>query len=270
MNPMLNIAVTAARKAGDIINRYSDRVEDLEVQDKGRNEFVSKIDQMAEEAIIDTIKMAFRDHSIIGEESGHHKGDSAFEWVIDPLDGTTNYLAGIPQFSVSIAAKKNDQIILGVIFDPNKDELFTASKGEGAKVNQKRIRIGKRKSLEGSLLGTGFPYRGESPEIMDMYFNTLKALLPGTSGIRRPGSAALDLAYVAAGRYDGFWEMNLSEWDIAAGVLMIQEAGGLVGDFSGGHTHMQTGDIVAANPRIFKEMIKRIHPHVKNYPAVAE
>lgn len=264
MHPMLNTAISAARSAGDIIMRYSDRVDELEVQEKGRADFVSRIDEMAEETIIDTLKSAYPDHSFLGEESGTIKGDSAYEWIIDPLDGTTNYLYGIPHYSVSIALKRDGVLYQSVIFDPAKDDLFTASRGNGAKLNQKRIRVGKRRSLEKALLVTGIPYKASQD--MDIYLNTMKALVPGTAGIRRPGSAALDLAYVAAGKYDGFWEFGLNSWDIAAGVLMVQEAGGLVGDLKGGNTHMTSGDIVAASPRVFKEMLQRMHPVLKDYP----
>lgn len=264
MHPMLNTAITAARSAGDIIMRYADRVDELDVQEKGRADFVSRIDEMAEEIIIDTLKTAYRDHSFLGEESGTIKGDSAYEWIIDPLDGTTNYLYGIPQYAVSIALKRDGVLYQSVIFDPSKDDLFTASRGNGAKLNQKRIRVGKRRSLENALLVTGIPYKASQD--MDLYLETMKALVPGTAGIRRPGSAALDLAYVAAGRYDGFWEFDLNEWDIAAGVLMVQEAGGLVADLKGGNTHMTSGDIVAASPRVFKEMLQRMHPVLKDYP----
>ncbi len=257
---MLNTAITAARKAGDVISKYANRVDQLEIQEKASHDFVSQVDRMAEETIIDILHTAYRDHSILGEESGRHDGSSAYEWVIDPLDGTTNYLYGIPHYAVSIGLKKNGILDQAVIYDPAKDDLFTASKGEGAMLNQKRIRVKKRRSLDDALLTTGISYKASQD--LDIYLDTLKVLIPDTAGIRRPGSAALDLAYVAAGRYDGFWEFELSEWDIAAGVLLVQEAGGLVSDLKGGNTHLQSGDIVAASPRVFKEMLKRLHPVV--------
>jgi myo-inositol-1(or 4)-monophosphatase len=260
MHPMLNTAITAARKAGDIIFRYAHRIDQLDVQEKSSHDFVSQVDEMAEQAIIDVLHTAYRNHSIVGEESGRHEGDSIYEWVIDPLDGTTNYLYGIPHYAVSIALKKEGKLFQGVIYDPAKNDLFTASKGNGAMLNQRRIRIRPRNSLENALLTTGIPYKASQD--MALFTKTLTALTPNTAGIRRPGSAALDLAYVAAGRYDGFWEFGLNEWDIAAGVLMVQEAGGLVGDLKGGNTHLETGDIVAASPAVFKEMLKRLHPLV--------
>ncbi|MEE9351220.1 MAG: inositol monophosphatase family protein [Thiotrichaceae bacterium] len=261
MHPMLNTAVTAARKAGDIISRYSDRVDQLDVQEKEQSDFVSQVDKMAEEAIIDTIKYAYRDHAILAEESGKHEGDSSFEWIIDPLDGTTNYLYGIPQYAVSIALTRDKKLYQSVIYNPANGDLFTASRGQGAMLNNKRLRVTPRRSIENALLVTGIPYKANQD--MDLYLETLKALVPDTAGIRRPGSAALDLAYVAAGRYDGFWEFGLNQWDIAAGVLLVQEAGGLVSDMFGGDKHMESGDIVAASPKVFRDMHKRIHPVVK-------
>ncbi len=261
MHPMLNTAVTAARKAGDIISRYSDRVDQLDIQEKEQSDFVSQVDKMAEAAIIDTIRYAYRDHSILAEESGRHLGDSVFEWVIDPLDGTTNYLYGIPQYAVSIALLREGKLYQSVVYDPAKGDLFTASRGQGAMLNNKRIRVSPRRSIDNALLVTGIPYKASQD--MTLYLETLKVLVPDTAGIRRPGSAALDLAYVAAGRYDGFWEFGLNQWDIAAGVLLVQEAGGLIGDMLGGDTHLETGDIVAASPKVFRDMQKRIHPVIK-------
>ncbi len=261
MHPMLNTAVTAARKAGDIISRYSDRVDQLDIQEKEQSDFVSQVDKMAEEAIIDTIRYAYRDHSILAEESGRHKGDSAFEWIIDPLDGTTNYLYGIPQYAVSIALTRDGKLYQSVIYNPANGDLFTASNGQGATLNNTRMRVTSRRSIQNALLVTGIPYKAHQD--MDLYLETLKALAPDTAGIRRPGSAALDLAYVAAGRYDGFWEFGLKPWDMAAGVHLVQEAGGLISDMLGGDTHMESGDVVAASPKVFRDMHKRIHPIVK-------
>ena len=261
MHPMLNTAVTAARKAGDIISRYADRVDQLDIQEKEQSDFVSQVDKMAEDAIIDTLRYAYRDHSILAEESGRHKGDSSYEWIIDPLDGTTNYLYGIPQYAVSIALTRDGKLFQSVIYNPANGDLFTASRGQGAMINNKRMRVTPRKSIENALLVTGIPYKANQD--MDLYLETLKAVVPGTAGIRRPGSAALDLAYVAAGRYDGFWEFGLNAWDIAAGVLLVQEAGGLVSDMHGGDDHMTSGNIIAASPKVFRDMHKRIHPIVK-------
>lgn len=262
MHPMLNIAVRAARSGGDIISRYIDRVESLNVTEKSRNDFVSEVDKGAERAIIDVIRKAYPDHSILAEESGNHKGNE-YEWIIDPLDGTTNFLYGFPQFAVSIAVRHNNRIVHGVVYNPLSQELFTASRGEGAQLNGRRIRVTSRKGIEGALLGTGIPYRDDHMHLMDNYLGMLKALVPGSAGIRRAGSAALDLAFVAAGRLDGFWEMDLNIWDIAAGIILVEEAGGLVTDLSGGMDYMKTGNIIAANPKVLKAMLKKVQPYVK-------
>lgn len=261
MHPLLNIAVRAARSAGDFISRYAERVDSLQITEKSRNDFVTEVDKGAEKTIIDTIRKAYPDHSIIAEESGQHSGNE-YEWIIDPLDGTTNFLYGFPQYAVSIAVRHKGRITQGVVYNPVSQELFTASRGEGAQLDGRRLRVTSRKSLEGALLGTGIPYREDQMHLMDNYLGMLKALIPGSAGIRRPGSAALDLAYVAAGRLDGFWEMDLNIWDIAAGVLLVEEAGGLVGDFKGGMGYMETGNIVAANPKVFKAMLQTIQPFV--------
>ncbi len=263
MNPMLNMAIKAAHEAGDIIARSADRIDQLQIENKDKNDFVSEIDHSAEEAIIRILKKAYPSHAFHGEETGKHEGkgtaENEFEWIIDPLDGTTNFLYGIPQFAVSIALKKDGKLDQAVIYDPMKDDLFYATRGAGAFLNNRRIRVSKRTSLHNALLTTGVPYRPDQEELIDTYLQTMKVLIKDTAGVRRPGSAALDLAYVAAGRYDGFWEFGLHEWDIAAGVLLVQEAGGLVGDLKGDNTHMKTGDIVAASPKVFKDMIKRLH-----------
>ena len=260
MHPMLNTAITAAREAGDIIARSADRIDSLHIETKDINDFVSEVDRNAEKIIIDTLKKAYPDHAFLGEETGYTEGSAEYEWIIDPLDGTTNFLYSIPHYSVSIAVKHRGKLYQSVIYDPIKDDLFTASKGQGATLNNRRIRVKDRRSMHGALLTTGVPYRPDQQHLVDPYLASMKALIPDTAGIRRPGSAALDLAYVAAGRYDGFWEFTLHEWDIAAGVLMVQEAGGMVSDLKGGNDHMKTGDIVAASPKVFKEMIKRLYP----------
>lgn len=279
MNPMLNMAIKAAHEAGDIIARSADRIDQLQIENKDKNDFVSEIDRAAEDTIIGRLKKAYPDHAFHGEESGIHKPNKVaddkakkpnpnvataeYEWIIDPLDGTTNFLYGIPHFAVSIALKVDGKLDQAVIYDPMKDDLFHASRGGGAFLNNRRIRVSKRLSLENALLTTGVPYRPDQEDIIDKYLQTMKALIINTAGIRRPGAASLDLAYVAAGRYDGFWEFGLNEWDIAAGVLLVQEAGGLVGDTHGGDSHLKTGDIVAANPKVFKEMVKRLHAALK-------
>jgi len=267
MNPMLNIAISAAREAGRIIMRYSARVDSLSIRSKQRNDFVSEVDQQAEQEIIRIIHRAYPDHAILAEESGRH-GSSDAEWIIDPLDGTTNYLHGFPQYAVSIAMRRGGRLQLGVVYDPFKEELFCASRGEGATLNNHRIRVASLTQLTGALLGTGIPYRPDQD--LDGYLVTLRALIRDTAGVRRAGSAALDLAYVAAGRLDGFWEFGLRPWDMAAGVLLIQEAGGLVGDPRGGEDHMRSGDIVAANPRLFRAMLQRLAPCLRSLQATRE
>ncbi|MGD8940117.1 MAG: inositol-1-monophosphatase [Gammaproteobacteria bacterium] len=259
MQPMLNIAVRAARNAGNIIARSVDRLGQITITAKAENDFVSEVDRQAEQEIIHVIRKAYPSHSILGEETGAHEGDD-FVWIIDPLDGTTNFLHGFPQFAVSIGLKHKGRLEQAVVYDPLRQELFTASRGGGAQMNDRRIRVSKHNDLDGALLGTGFPFKQQ--QHLDAYLQTFKALFPMTAGIRRAGSAALDLAYVASGRLDGFWEIGLNPWDMAAGVLLIQEAGGLVSDFSGGNDFLETGNIVAANPRVFKAMLQKIRPHL--------
>lgn len=259
MHPMLNIAVRAARNAGNIIIRNLDRLEQLSVHTKDRNDFVSDVDQQAEQEIIGTIRKAYPSHGILAEESGSQAGDE-YQWIIDPLDGTTNYLHGFPQFAVSIALRYKGRLEQAVIYDPLQQELFTATRGSGAHLDNRRIRVSNRHKLEGALLGTGFPFR--SQRHLDTYLDMFRALFPKTAGIRRAGSAALDLAYIASGRLDGFWEIGLKEWDMAAGTLLIQEAGGLSGDFVGGHGYMKSGNLVSANPKLFPLILKTIRPYL--------
>ena len=259
MNPTLNIAVRAARSAGNVIIRNLGKLDTLAIHTKDRNDFVTEVDRQAEQEIIYTLRKAFPSHGILAEESGVQEGDD-YQWIIDPLDGTTNFLHGFPQFAVSIAMRHKGRLEHGVVYDPLRQEISAASRGAGATLNDKRIRVTSRKSLEGSLLGTGFPFK--SQQYLEVYLDMFRALFPQTAGIRRPGSAALDLAYVAAGRLDGFWEIGLSIWDMAAGVLLIQEAGGLSSDFHGGHEHLEHGNIVAGNPKLFAEILKTIRPHV--------
>jgi len=256
--PMLNIAVRAARAAGDIITRRLERLDTVAVESKARNDFVSEVDREAEAKIIQTLKRSYPEHGILAEESGEQKGDGHV-WIIDPLDGTTNFLHGFPHFAVSIALQYQSRIEHGVIYDPVRQELFTASRGGGAELNNRRIRVSRRRSLEGALLGTGFPFRGNEPD--RAYMGMLTDFMKLTAGIRRPGSAALDLAYLAAGRLDGFWEFGLSRWDIAAGALLVREAGGIVGDLRGGDDYMASGDIIGANPKVFHHMMQVIEPH---------
>jgi myo-inositol-1(or 4)-monophosphatase len=261
MDPMLNIAVRAARAAGDIIVRAMDRVDLLNIAPKGRNDFVSDVDRQAEREIINTLQKAYPNHACLGEESGlQGPAKTDFVWVIDPLDGTTNFLHGFPQFAVSIALFHRGRVEKGVIYDPLKQELFTGGRGEGAMLNNRRIRVTKQPGMTGALLGTGIPFKDQS--YLDPYLGMLKDLLKDAAGIRRAGSAALDLAYVAAGRLDGFWEIGLKKWDMAAGVLLIQEAGGIVTDLEGGDKHFETGSLVTANPKLHQIMRGLIEPHL--------
>jgi len=259
MNPMLNIAITAARSAGETITRYLDRIDRLTVTSKAVNDFVTEVDRRAEEAIIRIIRKSYPDHAVLAEESGQQSGNE-FEWIIDPLDGTTNFLHGLPHYGVSIACRHNNKLEVGVIYDPSRQELFTASRGQGAQLNDHRIRVSKCKELGSAILGTGFPFRQH--QHINAYVAGFKSMLSNSSDLRRAGSASLDLAYVASGRLDGFWEIGLNEWDIAAGVLLVLEAGGLVGDFSGGHEFMETGNIICGNPKIFKNILQTLQPHL--------
>ena len=259
MHPMLNIATRAARAAGDLIVRSLDRADQLTIISKDRNDYVSEIDRQAEDIIIRALRKAYPHHSILAEESGHHAGDD-FQWIIDPLDGTTNFLHGFPQFAVSIALLHKGRLEQGVVYDPLRQEMFSATRGAGAMLNNRRLRVSSRTNLSGALLGTGFPYKVH--DHLDAYLAMLKDLIKETAGIRRPGSAALDLAYVASGRLDGFWEIGLKSWDLAAGALLIQEAGGIVGDFTGAPSFLKSGNIVAGNAKIFAALIKTIRPHL--------
>jgi myo-inositol-1(or 4)-monophosphatase len=257
MHPMLNIAIKAARRAGSIINRAAlDRTK-LEIRSKRANDFVTQVDKSAEMAIIDIIRQAFPDHAILAEESGITAVDkSEYRWIIDPLDGTTNFIHGFPQYCVSIALEHRGAIQHGVIYDPAKNELFTASKGRGAFLDDRRIRVSKCVQLKDALVGTGFPFKEMSR--VDIYFKQLREIMTAAAGVRRAGAAALDLAYVAAGRMDAFWELGLSPWDMAAGALMVQEAGGLVGDLQGNSTWLESGDIAAATPKVFPQLLQAV------------
>ena len=257
MHPMLNIGIRAAHAAGDHILKYVDRVQDIPVNSKGRNDFVTEVDKRAESIIIDIIHKAYPNHSILAEESGRQSKNPEFLWAIDPLDGTTNFLHGFPQFAVSIALKFRGKLDQAVVYDPLRQELFTASNGAGAHLNNKRIRVGKLKTLEGALLGTGFPFR--DAERMELFIKSFRAFFPMTAGIRRAGAASLDLAYVACGRLDGFWEFGLNEWDIAAGSLLILEAGGHVGRIMHDNKETEPGNIIAGNPKIFEAMMNQLN-----------
>jgi len=259
MHPMLNIAVRAARAAGNTILRSIDHVPDLAVESKRKNDYVSEVDRQAELAIIDTIHRAYPDHAIMAEESGESgQADAEYVWIIDPLDGTTNFLHGLPHFAVSIGLQFRGRLEHAVIYNPMNQELYTASRGGGAFLNNRRLRVSARKDLDGALLGTGFPFRPE--QNVNLYLETFKAFYGPTSGVRRAGSAALDMAYVAAGRLDGYWEFDLNAWDIAAGILLVREAGGVVVDFAGGENSLHSGNVIAANPRITHAMLRALTP----------
>lgn len=259
MHPMLNTAVKAARRAGAIINRASLDLDLISVRWKRENDFVSEVDHAAEQAIIDTLLAAYPKHAILAEESGA-TGESEYLWVIDPLDGTTNFLHGFPQYAISIALLHRGQLNQAVVFDPTRNELFTASRGRGAYLNDRRIRVSKRDKLQSALIGTGFPFRDFTH--LDAYLGMFRDLVQKTAGLRRPGSAALDLAWVAAGRTDGFFELGLNPWDIAAGCLLILEAGGLVGDLQGEERYLQSGHVVAGTPKVFAQLLQALAPHL--------
>jgi myo-inositol-1(or 4)-monophosphatase len=252
LHPMLNIAVKAARRAGSVINRASRDLEGVTVTRKRQNDFVTEVDHAAEAAIIEVLRKAYPGHAILAEESGA-TGRSEYEWVIDPLDGTTNFIHGFPQYAVSIALRHRGVLEQAVVYDPGRNELFTATRGRGAFLNDRRIRVSKRAKLAESLIGTGFPFRDLNH--LDEYMAAFNVVTRETAGIRRAGAAALDLAYVAAGRLDGFWEIGLSAWDMAAGALLILEAGGLVSDFDGESDYLDRGHIVCGAPKVFAPLL---------------
>ncbi len=280
LHPMLNTAVKAARRAGSIINRASLDLERVKVSRKQHNDFVTEVDEAAEKAIIDVLLTAYPDHRILAEESGRSAGaeraaggvakgivksqqaamDNEVEhlWIIDPLDGTTNFIHGFPQYCVSIGLLEKGVVTQAVIYDPNRNDLFVATKGRGAFLNDRRIRVSKRHRLNESLLGTGFPFK--NLETLDRYLAMFRLMTGQSAGIRRPGAAALDLAYVAAGRLDGFFEIGLMPWDLAAGSLLVTEAGGLVGDFQGDPHWLHTGDVLAGTPKIFGQLVAMLGP----------
>ncbi|MEQ1555535.1 MAG: inositol monophosphatase family protein [Gallionella sp.] len=261
MHPMLNIAVKAARRAGNLIYRSTDKIDHLTITKKSHADFVSEVDRAAEQVIMETLLEAYPSHAILAEESGSH-GESEYLWIIDPLDGTTNFLHGFPQFAVSIALEHKGVLTQAVIYDPVRNELFTATRGQGAYLNDKRIRVSKRLHMADALIGTGFPY--SNFQHMDSYLAILKEVMQKSSGLRRPGSAALDLAWMAAGRYDGFFETGLKAWDIAAGCLLITEAGGMVSDLVGKDSYIKTGHICAGNPEIHPQLLKLMAPHLSD------
>ena len=253
---MLTTAIKAARKAGSIIARASFDLDKLTVRSKRHNDFVSEVDHAAEDAIISILREAYPAHGFLAEESGEKNAKAEYVWVIDPLDGTTNFLHGFPQYCVSIGLLHRGKPQNAVVFDPNRNELFTATKGAGAFVNDRRIRVSRTDKLEDALVSTGFPFKEMA--ILDDYLRMFATLTRTCSGIRRPGAAALDLAWVAAGRTDAFWEIGLSPWDMTAGALLVREAGGLVGDLDGEERYLESGRIVATNAKLFAAMLKAL------------
>jgi myo-inositol-1(or 4)-monophosphatase len=256
MHPTLNIAVRAARRAGSIINRAALEGGPLEVRSKRAHDYVTQVDRAAEEAIIEIVRKAYPDHAFLAEESGTTGGAADYRWIIDPVDGTTNFIHGFPQYCVSIAVEHRGALAHAVVYDPLKNELFTASKGRGAFLNDRRIRVSKCTRLQDALVGTGFPFKEVSR--LDLYVRQLRGFMETSAGVRRAGAAALDLAYVACGRLDAFWELGLSPWDMAAGALLIQEAGGLVGDLAGENQFLESGDICAATPKLFSALLEAL------------
>ncbi len=262
MHPLVNIAVKAARKAGKIIVQKSYRVDQLRADRKGARDFVTEVDLLAEQAIVETIHEAYPNHAILTEEQLSSSGRDV-EWIIDPLDGTTNYMHGVPQYCVSIAARRKERLEHAIIYDPVHEDLYTANRGEGAQLNNRRIRVSEVRDFDYSLIGTGFPFR--ETDSSDFWIEVFRDLAHRTSGVRRPGAAALDLAYVACGRYDGFWESGLQPWDMAAGTLLIEEAGGIVTDFSGNPNVLAADQIIAGNACIYEKLFGIISEKYKNF-----
>ena len=257
MHPLLNIAIGAARRAGEVVVRSLDRVGGITVSEKSRNDFVTEVDRQAEQVLIAAVRKAYPAHGFLAEESGVHPGDE-YTWVIDPLDGTTNFLHGFPQFAISVACRHRGRAEVAVVLDPLRGELFTAERGAGAQLDGRRLRVSQRLGLEGALIGTGFPYR-ENRRWLKPYLAMLACVMDATAGVRRPGAASLDLAYVAAGRLDGFWEVGLAPWDTAAGILLISEAGGRVGNLAGGD-YVDSGHLLAGTPRVYTALIEMLAP----------
>ena len=261
MHALLNVAVMAAHRGGDTIIRSLPNLDKIKVEQKGRNDYVSEVDRNAERAVIGTILKHYPDHAILAEESGQ-QGDSEYVWIIDPLDGTTNFLHGFPVFCVSVGLMHKNRLEHGAVYDPLRQELFTASRGQGAQLDGRRIRVSNQTLLERALIGTGFPFR-DSNIPLPPYLKMLQTVLTNTSGVRRAGAAALDLCYVAAGRLDAFWETGLSKWDMAAGALIIREAGGIISGMDGSEDFLDTGHVLTGSPRIYRDLAKLMAPDIK-------
>jgi myo-inositol-1(or 4)-monophosphatase len=261
MNPLQNVAVMAARRGGTILIRHLNKLEKLKVERKGHNDFVSDADRAAEDAVIEVIQRHYPDHAILAEESGV-QGKSDTVWIIDPLDGTTNFLHGFPQFCVSVGVQVNGRMEAAAVYDPMRQEIFAASRGEGATLDDRKIRVSGRKELEFALIGTGFPFRQADME-MGPYLGMLGKVVRNTAGVRRPGAAALDLCYVACGRLDGFWETGLQTWDLAAGALIIREAGGIVSGLDGSEGYLDSGHILCGTPKVYAGLAKLCSGDIK-------
>ncbi len=263
LHPMLNVAIKAARAAGAIINRAALDVESVRISQKQVNDFVTEVDQAAEQIIIETLLTAYPDHGILGEETGttHGNPNSDHVWIIDPLDGTTNFIHGFPVYCVSIALAVRGRVEQAVIYDPSRNDLFTATRGRGAYMNERRIRVSKRTRLQECLISTGFPFR--PADNFNQYLQMMGDVMQRTAGLRRPGAAALDLAYVAAGFTDGFFETGLNPWDVAAGSLLVTEAGGLIGNFTGEADFIEQRECVAGNPRIYGQLVPLLAKYSK-------
>ncbi len=259
MHPMLTIAVRAARAAGQTIMRAYTDLDRVEVSTKGINDFVTSVDKEAEAAIVYQIRKSYPDHTIVGEEQGENRGTNKdYIWIVDPLDGTTNFMRGIPHFAVSIALQYKGKTEVAVVYDPVRDELFSAVRGQGAKVNDFRIRVSNAQELGGAIIATGFPFKAR--QHTQTYMAVLNEVFGLCGDLRRAGAASLDLAYVAAGRMDGYFELGLKPWDIAAGDLICREAGGTVTDFTGGHNYLVSGNIVAGTPKATTALVKTLRP----------
>jgi len=256
MPKLLNVAIESAKIAGQILIKNFGKITEAQIETKNKNDFVTYVDKLSEEKIIGNILKSFPEHAILGEESGELLTRSEYRWIIDPLDGTTNFIHGVPTFAVSIALQKNNELILGVVYDPLRDELFHAEKGQGSYLNDKRIYVSKKEELANCLITTGFPYRTD--DYYRDYVKIFAEFMVKTAGIRRPGAAVLDLAYTAAGRFDGFWEMLLKPWDIAAGAILIEEAGGVITDINGENTYLLTGSVASGNKLIHEQIIREI------------
>jgi myo-inositol-1(or 4)-monophosphatase len=266
LHPMLNVAIKAARSAGNLISRASMDLEALKISSKSPNDYVTEVDKNAEDLIINTLLTAYPDHGILAEESGSHYGTphSDFIWIIDPLDGTTNFIHGFPVYAVSIALAFRGQVQQAVVYDPTRNDLFIASKGKGAFLNHKRLRVSRRSRMQEALISTGFPFR--KGDNFKRYMQMLEAVMPTCAGLRRPGAAALDLCYLAAGYTDGFFETGLHPWDIAAGSLMVTEAGGLIGNFTGESDYLHQNEVVAGSPRIYGHLVSLLTPFSQMAP----